>query len=144
LLSNQIGNLASKLNPNLEFGVRFGDFRENLLNNMQLDFSYKFLNNRIKLSGKGAFINSLEDNMVNINPNNYGQLSVGGELEYQISNDGAYKFKLYSRSVPTNYYVFYSQGNVVVSGGSLIISRNFNSFFKKKSIPLGVGTSDTE
>lgn len=142
LLSNQIGNLASKLNPNLEFGVRFGDFRENLLNNMQLDFSYKFLNNRVKLSGKGAFINSLENN-INLNTNTYGQLSVGGELEYLISDDGAYRFKLYSRSVPTNYYVFYSQGNVVVSGGSLIISRNFNSFFRKKdsrSIPLGIST----
>ncbi|MBX2954126.1 MAG: translocation/assembly module TamB domain-containing protein [Leadbetterella sp.] len=142
LLSNQIGNLANKLNPNLEFGVRFGDFRENLLNNMQLDFSYKFLNNRVKLSGKGAFVNSLE-NSISLNTNTYGQLSVGGELEYLISDDGAYRFKLYSRSVPTNYYVFYSQGNVVVSGGSLIISRNFNSFFRKKnngSIPLGVGS----
>ncbi len=142
LLSNQIGNLANKLNPNLEFGVRFGDFRENILNNMQLDFSYKFLNNRVKLSGKGAFINSLE-NSISQNTNTYGQLSVGGELEYLISDDGAYRFKLYSRSVPTNYYVFYSQGNVVVSGGSLIISRNFNSFFRKKdngSIPLGVGS----
>lgn len=142
LLSNQIGNLANKLNPNLEFGVRFGDFRENILNNMQLDFSYKFLNNRVKLSGKGAFINSLENN-INMNTNTYGQFSVGGELEYLISNDGAYKFRLYSRSVPTNYYVFYSQGNVVVSGGSLIISRNFNSLFRKKearAIPLGVSS----
>lgn len=143
LLSNQIGNLANKLNPNLEFGVRFGDFRENILNNMQLDFSYKFMNNRVKLSGKGAFINSLE-NSISLNTNTYGQLSVGGELEYLISDDGAYRFKLYSRSVPTNYYVFYSQGNVVVSGGSLIISRNFNSFFRKKErggIPLGVGSN---
>lgn len=145
LLSNQIGNLANKLNPNLEFGVRFGDFRENILNNMQLDFSYKFLNNRVKLSGKGAFVNSLE-NSISVNTGTYGQLSVGGELEYLISDDGAYRFKLYSRSVPTNYYVFYSQGNVVVSGGSLIISRNFNSFFRKKeggSIPLGVGSNTT-
>lgn len=144
LLSNQIGNLANKLNPNLEFGVRFGDFRENLLNNMQLDFTYKFLNNRVKLSGKGAFVNSLE-NSISLNSSTYGQLSVGGELEYLISDDGAYRFKLYSRSVPTNYYVFYSQGNVVVSGGSLIISRNFNSFFRKKdnrTIPLGVGSQD--
>jgi hypothetical protein len=143
LLSNQIGNLANKLNPNLEFGVRFGDFRENILNNMQLDFSYKFLNNRVKLSGKGAFVSSLE-NSISLNNNTYGQLSVGGELEYLISDDGAYRFKLYSRSVPTNYYVFYSQGNVVVSGGSLIISRNFNSFFRKKdsrTIPLGVGSN---
>lgn len=140
LLSNQIGNLANKLDPNLEFGVRFGDFRENLLNNMQLDFSYKLLNNRIKLSGKGAFINSLEDNISNMTPSNYGQLSVGGEIEYMISDDGAYKFRLYSRSVPTNYYVFYSQGNVIVSGGNFIISRNFNSFFKNRNqSETGVG-----
>lgn len=141
LLSNQIGNLANKLDPNLELGVQFGNFRESILNNMQLNFSYRFLNNRVKLSGKGAFINSLEDN-INMNTNSFGQLSVGGELEYMISDDGTYKFRLYSRSVPTNYYVFYSQGNVVVSGGSLIFSRNFNSFFKKRTTPLiGVGTT---
>lgn len=129
LLSNQIGNLANKLNPNLELGVQFGNFRENILNNMQFNFSYRFLNNRIKLSGKSAFINSLENN---INANTTGQLSVGGELEYNLSPDGEYKFRLFSRSVPTNFYTFSSTGNVVVSGGNFIISRNFNSFLNKK------------
>lgn len=142
LLSNQIGNLANKLNPNLELGVQFGDFRENILNNMQLNFSYRFLNNRIKLSGKSSFINSLENN---INATTTGQLSVGGELEYNLSEDGEYKFRLYSRSVPTNYYTFSSTGNVVVSGGNFIISRNFNSLLnnkKAKTIPLGVGKKE--
>ena len=142
LLSNQIGNLANKLNPNLELGVQFGNFRENILNNMQFNFSYRFLNNRIKLSGKSAFINSLENN---INANSTGQLSVGGELEYNLSPDGEYKFRLFSRSVPTNFYTFSSTGNVVVSGGSLIISRNFNSIFankKPKPFPLGVGKKE--
>jgi len=141
LLSNQIGNLASKLNPNLELGVQFGDFRTNVLNNMQFNFSYRFLNNRIKLSGKSSFINSLENN---ININTTGQLSVGGEIEYNLSEDGEYKFRLYSRSVPTNYYIFSSSGNVVVSGGNFIISRNFNSFLNKKDkpFPIGVGKKD--
>ncbi|HLO44405.1 MAG TPA: translocation/assembly module TamB domain-containing protein [Leadbetterella sp.] len=142
LLSNQIGNLANKLNPNLELGVQFGDFRENILNNMQLNFSYRFLNNRIKLSGKSSFINSLENN---INANTTGQLSVGGELEYNLSPDGEYKFRLFSRSVPTNYYTFSSTGNVVVSGGNFIISRNFNSLLNTKKVkpfPLGVGKKE--
>ncbi|MCP9767268.1 hypothetical protein EGI22_05055 [Lacihabitans sp. LS3-19] len=141
LLSNQIGNLASKLNPNLELGVQFGDFRTNVLNNMQFNFSYRFLNNRIKLSGKSSFINSLENN---INANTTGQLSVGGEIEYNLSQDGEYKFRLFSRSVPTNYYIFSSTGNVVVSGGNFIISRNFNSFLNKKdkTFPIGVGKKD--
>jgi hypothetical protein len=144
LLSNQIGNLANKLNPNLELGVQFGDIRTNLLNNMQLNFSYRFSNNRIKLTGKSSFINAIENS---INANTQGQLSVGGELEYLLSPDGEYKFKLYSRSVPTNYYLISTGGNVVVSGGNLIISRNFNSLFgdkKNKSIPLGVGTAKKE
>jgi hypothetical protein len=142
LLSNQIGNLANKLNPNLELGVQFGDFRENILNNMQLNFSYRFLNNRIKLSGKSSFINSLENN---INAATTGQLSVGGELEYNLSPDGEYKFRLFSRSVPTNFYTFSSTGNVVVSGGNFIISRNFNSFLnnkKSKPFPIGVGKKE--
>jgi TamB, inner membrane protein subunit of TAM complex len=137
LLSNQIGNLANKLNPNLELGVQFGDFRANVLNNMQLNFSYRFLNNRVKLSGKSSFINAIENS---INVSNQGQLSVGGELEYLLSPDGEYKFKLFSRSVPTNYYMFTSSGNVVVSGGNFIISRNFNSFFaSKKNRPFPIG-----
>lgn len=142
MLSNQIGNLANKLNPNLELGVQFGNFRENILNNMQFNFSYRFLDNRIKLSGKSAFINSLESS---INAANTGQLSVGGELEYLLSADGEYKFRLFSRSVPANFYTFNSAGNVVVSGGSLIISRNFNSIFtnkKPKPFPLGVGKKE--
>lgn len=144
ILSNQIGNLANKLNPNLELGVQFGDFRDNILNNMQLNFSYRFLNNRMKLSGNSSFINTLE---TNINANTTGQLSVGGEIEYLLSPDGEYKFKLFSKSVPPNYYFFSTTGNVMVSGGNFIISRNFNSFLnnkKSKSFPIGIGQDKKE
>lgn len=143
ILSNQIGQLANKLNPNLEFGVQFGDLRQNLLNNMKLNFSYKFLDNRAKLSGNSSFINSLENSQT---LNSTGQLSVSGELEYLLSQDGAYKFKLFSRSVPTNFYTFASTGNVFVSGGNLVISRNFNSInlFQKKPRPFPLGVAKKE
>ena len=88
----------------------------------------KFLNDRAKLSGKSAFINSLENNF-STNANQTGQLSVGGELEYLLSRNGEYKFKLYSRSVPTNFYMFSAAGNVIVSGGNLSITKNFNKLF---------------
>ena len=40
MLSNQIGNLANKLNPNLELGVQFGDVRNNLLNAKEKDSDF--------------------------------------------------------------------------------------------------------
>ncbi|AWV97782.1 hypothetical protein DJ013_06205 [Arcticibacterium luteifluviistationis] len=146
MLSNQIGNLASKLDPNLEVGVLLGDFRQNLLNNMQLNFSYKFLNNRAKLSGKSSYSNGL-DNATTFSATQ-GQLSVGGELEYLLSEDGIWKLKVHSRSVPNSNYSFLNAttGNVTVSGASILFSRNFNSFFNKKpnKIPIGVGKKEEE
>jgi TamB, inner membrane protein subunit of TAM complex len=144
ILSNQIGVLANKLNSNLELGVKFGDFRDNLLNNMQINVSYKFLDDRIKLKGNSSFVNSLE-NQTNVN--SQGQLSIGGEIEYLLSPDGEYKFRLFSRSVPTNFYTFSSSGNVLVSGGNFVISRNFNSLQfknKPKPFPLGVAKKENE
>jgi hypothetical protein len=145
MLSNQIGNLANKLDPNLEVGVLLGDFRQNLLNNMQLNFSYKFLNNRVKLSGKSSYSNGLENSNLTTQQ---GQLSVGGELEYLLSEDGIWRLKVHSRSVPNANYSFLNtnSGNVTVSGANILFSRNFNSFFNKKptKIPLGVGTKEDE
>ncbi|WP_341228185.1 hypothetical protein [uncultured Arcticibacterium sp.] len=146
MLSNQIGNLANKLDPNLQVGVLLGDFRQNLLNNMQLNFSYKFLNNRAKLSGKSSYSNGLENAATFAAAQ--GQLSVGGELEYLLSEDGIWKLKVHSRSVPNSNYSFLNAttGNVTVSGASILFSRNFNSFFNKKpnKIPIGVGKKEEE
>jgi hypothetical protein len=145
MLSNQIGNLANKLDPNLEVGVLLGDFRQNLLNNMQLNFSYKFLNNRVKLSGKSTYSNGLENSNLTTQQ---GQLTVGGELEYLLSEDGIWRLKVHSRSVPNATYSFLNanSGNVLVSGANILFSRNFNSFFAKKpvKIPLGVGKKEED
>lgn len=146
MLSNQIGNLASKLDPNLEVGVLLGDFRENLLNNMQLNFSYKFLNNRAKFSGKSSYSNGLENAATFAATQ--GQLSVGGELEYLLSEDGIWRLKVHSRSVPNSNYSFLnaSTGNVTVSGANILFSRSFNTFFNRKpsKVPIGVGKKEED
>jgi hypothetical protein len=139
MLTNQIGNLANKLDPNLEVGVLLGDFRENLLNNLQLNFTYKFLNNRVKLSGRSSYSNGLANAATFAATQS--QLTVGGELEYLLSDDGMWRLKVHSRSVPNANYSFLnaSTGNVMVSGASILFSRNFNSFFEKKPIKTSVG-----
>jgi hypothetical protein len=149
MLSNQIGNLANKLDPNLEFGVLLGDFRQNLLNNMQLNFSYRFLNDRIKLSGRSSYSYGQTEDGIN-SPNTVipvqGQLTVGGELEYLLSEDGVWRLKVHSRSVPfANYTInFNTGGNVVLSGFNVLFSRNFNSFFRKPANKLRVGVGRKE
>ncbi len=146
MLSNQIGNLANKLDPNLEVGVLLGDFRQNLLNNMQLNFSYSFLNNRAKLSGRSSYANGVNETFTTVNQ---GQLTVGGELEYLLSEDGMWRLQVHSRSVPSSNYSYSLSnvvgGNVMVSGANVLFSRNFNSLIgKKNKIPIGVGRKEEE
>lgn len=147
LLSNQIGNLANKLDPNLELGVSLGDFRQNVLTNMQVNVSYKFLNNRAKFSGRSSYSNGFSDQYSTYI--NQGQLTVGGELEYMLSADGVWRLKVHSRSVPSSNYSYTltnsASGNVLVSGVNLFFSRNFNHLFRRdRNFPKGVGRKEEE
>ncbi|MGR3811743.1 translocation/assembly module TamB domain-containing protein [Jiulongibacter sp. NS-SX5] len=139
MLSNQIGNLANKLDPNLEVGVLLGDFRQSLLNNLSLNFSYSFMNNRAKISGRSSYSNGIYDNVTSVNQ---GLLTVGGELEYLLSEDGMWRLQVHSRSVPSSNYSLSigtaTGGNVMVSGASILFSRNFNKF------PIGVARKEEE
>ena len=137
ILSNQIGNLANKLDPNLELGVQLGDVRQNF-NNAQLNISYKLLNDRIRLSGKSAYLNG---DIAALNPQ--GQLTIGGEIDYMLTDDGTWRMKAYSRSLPNSSFFLSGQanGNVLVYGLSLQFSRNFNRIIQGKSaknFPIGV------
>jgi hypothetical protein len=146
ILSNQIGNFANKLDENLELGVQLGDIGQNLLNNFQFNFSYRLLNNRVRLSGKSSYNNGLNaDNALA----NQGQLSVGGEIEYLLSEDGSLRMKFSSRTIPySNYFFNTTSGNVLSSGASVQFSRNFNYLLKKykanSKVGVGVGTKPAE
>ncbi|MFN3588339.1 MAG: translocation/assembly module TamB domain-containing protein [Spirosomataceae bacterium] len=136
ILSNQIGNLANKLDPNLELGVQLGDVRQNF-NNAQLNISYKLLNDRIRLSGRSAYLNG---DIAALNPQ--GQLTIGGEIDYMLTDDGTWRMKAYSRSLPNSSFFLSGQanGNVLVYGLSLQFSRNFNRIIRTKpttNFPIG-------
>lgn len=140
LLTNQLGTIASKIDPNLEIGVQLGvlsNVRQNLFNNMQLNFSYRFSNNRLKLSVNNTILQNQEQTA--------GNYFYGGEVEWMLNEDGSWRLKAYSRNVPNYFYNFNS--NVTVNGVSLQHTRNFNTIFKRKTtkqMPLGTNTKKTE
>ncbi|CAH0996146.1 hypothetical protein EMA8858_02276 [Emticicia aquatica] len=139
ILTNQLGNIASKIDPNLEVGVQLGNLgnvRQNLLNNMQVNFSYKFGNN-VKISVNNTILQNQGQTA-----NNY---FYGGEVEWLLNQDGSWRLKAYSRNVPNYYYNFNS--NVSVNGVSLQHTRSFNTIFKRKEIkelPMGISAKKPE
>lgn len=143
LVSNQIGNIASQIDPNLELGLQLGDISQNF-NNTQLNVAYQY-NDRLRLKGNSFYSNGSVENITN----NQTQLTLGGELEYMLTNDGTWRLRAYSRSVPANLYtdgtITASTGNIIVSGMSVQFSRNFNYIFsRKKSFPKGINASEAK
>ena len=141
ILTNQLGNIASKIDPNLEVAVQLGkgnlnNLRQSLINNTQLNFSYKFGNN-VKVSLNNTILQN--DGQTT---NNY---FYGGEVEWLLNEEGSWRLKAYSRSVPNYYYNFNS--NVSVNGVSLQHTRNFNTLFKRKEVkelPMGISSKKPE
>jgi hypothetical protein len=134
LLTNQLGTIASKIDPNLEIGVQLGamsNVRQSLFNNMQVNFSYRFSNNRLKLSVNNTILQNQEQTA--------GNYFYGGEVEWMLNEDGSWRLKAYSRNVPNYFYNFNT--NVTVNGVSLQHTRNFNTIFKRKAakqVPIGI------
>jgi TamB, inner membrane protein subunit of TAM complex len=140
ILSNQIGNIANQIDPNLELGVQFGDFTKNLTNT-QVNVSYKY--NRLFFKGNSFYSTG---NSLLTETQQQGQLSVGGELEYLLNDDGSWRMRVYSRSVPFSSYSFSTSttGNVLIYGISFQFARNFNSLFPaKKTFPKGISVPTT-
>ncbi|MBA4851153.1 translocation/assembly module TamB domain-containing protein [Emticicia sp. BO119] len=128
LLTNQLGTIASKINPNLEIGVQLGalsTLRQNMFNNVQVNFSYRFSNNRLKLSVNNTILQNQEQTA--------GNYFYGGEVEWLLNEDGSWRLKAYSRNVPNYFYNFNT--NVTVNGVSLQHTRSFNTIFKRKTPP---------
>ncbi|WP_420150769.1 translocation/assembly module TamB domain-containing protein [Spirosoma sp.] len=131
LLSNQISRLASNLNENLDIGVSFGGFTngtqsENLLNNLQLRFSYRLLNDRLRISRDGGFT---------YGQSQYNAASLLGEwtLEYFITPDGQFRAKVYNRNQQSILSQYSTTSTITTGGGlSLLYTRSFNRLFGGK------------
>lgn len=148
LISNQISRIASNLDKNLDVGVSFGGFsgnntNESLLNNLQLRFSYRFLNDRFRISRDGGFT--------------YGQNETGqaqtsaasllGEwtLEYWVTPDGRFRAKMYNRN-QQNALTQGALNSTLTTGGGLsfLYTRTFNRIFgpvRKPTPGVSISTS---
>lgn len=128
LVSNQISRLVSGLNENLDFGVSFGGFdgrtqNENLLNNLQLRFSYRLLNDRLRISRDGGFT---------YGQSQYNAASLLGEwtLEYFITPDGRFRAKVYNRNQQSILSQYNATSTITTGGGlSFLYTRSFNRLF---------------
>ena len=131
LLSNQVSRLVSNLDENLDVGVSFGGFtsgttNENLLNNLQLRFSYRLLNDRLRISRDGGFT---------YGQSQYNAASLLGEwtLEYFITPDGHLRAKVYNRNQQSILSQYNLTSTITTGGGlSLLYTRSFNHIFGSK------------
>ncbi|GAB4023396.1 translocation/assembly module TamB domain-containing protein [Spirosoma koreense] len=142
LLSNQISRLASNLNENLDIGLSFGGFvagtqSDNLLNNLQLRFSYRLLNDRLRISRDGGFT---------YGQSQYNAASLLGEwtLEYFITSDGRLRAKVYNRNQQSILSQYSTTSTIATGGGlSLLYTRSFNRLFGGKRTTPGLAPNTT-
>ncbi len=146
LVSNQISRLASSLNDNLDIGLSFGGFtgntltqNENLLNNLQLRFSYRLLNDRLRISRDGGFT---------YGQNQYNTASLLGEwtLEYWLTSDGRLRAKVYNRNQQSILNQINIASATISTGGglSLLYTRSFNRLFSNKRPTPGLAPAPVD
>ncbi|TDB68175.1 translocation/assembly module TamB domain-containing protein [Arundinibacter roseus] len=118
LVSNQISKWASALNENLEVGVTGLSLDQNAFDNLQLRFSYRFLNDRFRVTRDGRFT---------YGSNQYDATSLLGEwtLEYWMSQSGSVRLKAYNRNIQSPLLL----NNALTTGGvSMQFTHSFNRF----------------
>ncbi|MDQ6479534.1 translocation/assembly module TamB domain-containing protein [Dyadobacter sp. LHD-138] len=121
LVSNQISRWASTLNENLEVGVSGLSLDQNALNNLQLRFSYRFLNDRFRITRDGRISSG------STGANQYDATSILGEwtLEYWLTPNGSVRAKAYNRNIQNSLYL----NNTLTTGGvSMQFTHSFNRF----------------
>lgn len=118
LVSNQISKWASEIDQNLEVGVTGISLDQSALNNVQLRLSYRFLNDRFRITRDGRFT---------YGQNQYDATSLLGEwtLEYWMTQNGGVRLKAYNRNVQNPLLL---NNNQTTGGLSMQFTRSFNRF----------------
>lgn len=120
LFTNQLSNYLSSVNENLEINLDLGGLSQEDLNDLQLRFSYTFLEGRLRVTREGTFINSGDEADVS---------SVIGDwtIEYALTEDGRLKAKFFNRNNP-NIYQTGTNATTTTTGASLKYTRSFDKF----------------
>jgi hypothetical protein len=127
MLSNQLSNLASKINKDLDISVSLGGgaLNQDILSNLQLRASYNF-NDRLRITRSGGFTDARNQTSPQI-------LLGDWALEWFVRPDGSLRLKTYNRNVQTTILGSFNsfQINQTV-GASLRYNKGFNTFFWQK------------
>lgn len=127
MLSNQLSNLASKINKDLDISVSLGGgaLNQDILSNLQLRASYNF-NDRLRITRSGGFTDARNQTSPQI-------LLGDWALEWFVRPDGSVRLKTYNRNVQTTILGSFNsyQINQTV-GASLLYNKGFNTFFWQK------------
>lgn len=137
LVTNQVSKWASALNENLEVGLTGLSLDQNALNNLQLRFSYRFLNDRFRVTRDGRFA-------YGTNQNNAASLLGEWTLEYWLTQTGSVRLKAYNRNIQNPLLL----SNTLTTGGvSMQFTHSFNRFAMPKPVitmPAQPDSSDSE
>lgn len=127
MLSNQLGNLASKIDKDLNVDVYLGGgtLGSELLANLQLRASYN-LNDRLRVTRSGGFTDARNQTSP--------QILIGDwSMEWFAKRDGSVRLKAYNRNVQTTLVGSLNSYQINQTfGTSILFQRNFNKFFWQK------------
>jgi TamB, inner membrane protein subunit of TAM complex len=121
LASQQLRNLTSKINDNLEIDIdaNLATLGSQDRDNLHLDLSYK-LTDKLRVSRKGSIWGAKDD------VSNTARLVGDWTVEYVLTKDGRLKAKLYNKYVANTAHID-SEGTTAFSGGgSLLYTKRFN------------------
>jgi hypothetical protein len=140
LLSNQLSNVFSKIDQNLnvDLSLAGNSLNQDLINNLQLRLSYNF-NDRFRITRSGGFTTAT-------NQTNAQSLIGDWALEWFITRDGNLRFKTYNRNLQTSILGSLNTYQTFTSGGaSLLYTKSFNYlFFNRKKAKNPIAQSLTE
>ncbi len=123
LVSNQISRWASTLNENLEVGVSGLSLDQSALTNLQLRLSYRFLNDRFRITRDGRFAYGTSQ----AGTSQFNATSLLGEwtLEYWLAQSGNVRLKAYNRNIQNALLL--NSANIT-GGVSMQFTHSFNRF----------------
>ena len=125
LFSNQISNVFSQIDPNLNVDLTTTGtaLNQDLINNLQVRLSYNF-NDRFRLTRSGGFTTVT-------NQTNAQSLIGDWALEWFVTRDGSLRFKTYNRNLQTtlNGATLNNNQTFTAGGASLLYTKSFNYLF---------------
>jgi len=125
LISNQLSNIVSQIDPNLSLDVNMNGLTRDALNALQVRVSYTLLDGKIRISRSTGNTQ-----------NQTATANVIGEwlVEYLLTDDGQFRLKGFNKNNPNSLTASQGAAGNTAAGFSIMHTASFNSLnpFNKK------------